>query len=116
MATALCLACGSAAVVSLGLPPASPTADQTLSHACRVCGDHRVATWSGLGTGCETHESVYPTAFGPLLRQVGQVLAGAEGETFTEWTHFVDDIEVSAGYWRQRLNDRRRMLRAKVSN
>jgi len=34
----------------------------------------------------------------------------------TEWTHFVDDIEVDASYWRQRLDDRRRMLRAKISN
>ncbi|MBE2185864.1 MAG: hypothetical protein IAE99_03725 [Rhodothermales bacterium] len=116
MSAPLCLACGSAAVVSLALPLATPLANQTISHTCRLCGDHRVATWSGLGTGCETHESLYPTAFGPLLRQVGQVLAVAEGETMTEWTHFVDDIEVDASYWRQRLDDRRRMLRAKISN
>lgn len=116
MAAPLCLACGSAAVVSLALPPASPTANQTLAHTCRLCGDHRVTTSSGLGTGLETHESLYPTAFGPMLRLVGQVLAVVEGGATTEWTHFVDDIEVDANYWQQRLDDRRRMLRAKVAN
>ena len=102
------------------LPPAvvlqpAASAEQTYVHTCLVCGDHRVAVWR-LSVGREEHVNVHANGSGADLRQVGRVLSFANGQSVVEWTHYVDDIEVTAHYWETRLADRRRLARARVSN
>lgn len=123
MSRSVCRACGVRAVDALVLPLApaeissasEASAEQTCVHTCRFCGDQRVSVWR-LELGREEHVNIHPCASSPDLRQVGRVRSFANGESTITWTHYVDDIEVTAQYWKTRLADRRMLRRALVSN
>ncbi len=92
--------------------------EQSRFYSCHVCGDNwlSIRRFDDLGQSKVTF--IHQMGVEPILRRIAHLQAELvlNDRTVDRWEYYLDDDEVAEGEWLDRLEDRRKVLKAICSN
>ncbi len=92
--------------------------EQSRFYSCHVCGDNwlSIRRFDDLGQSKVTF--IHQMGVEPILRRIAHLQAelALSERTVDHWEYYLDDDEVAEGEWLDKLEDRRKVLKAICSN
>ena len=121
-----CKACGTESMVPMDvIVESDDDLQQLLSedqesqfYSCHVCGDNWLSVKETESGGGFKITFVHQMGMAPTLKRIAYLNGGAEQYELSEqeWEYFLDDQQVEATSWRQKLVNRRKILKSICSN
>ncbi|MEM1271087.1 MAG: hypothetical protein AAGI08_13685, partial [Bacteroidota bacterium] len=121
-----CKACGSYSMVPVEVEVEHDESDELLSteedesrfYSCHVCGDNWLSVRHVESDGQCQLTFVHQMGVNPTLKRIAQMQTHIvmNKDTVEEWSYFVGDDRIEEGEWFDRLDARRRTLKAICSN
>src|SRR5690554_1576361 len=87
-------------------------------YSCHVCGDNWLSVRETESGGGFKVTFVHQMGMAPTLKRIAYLAGGTDAYDLSdeEWEYFLDDQQVEATSWRQKLSNRRQILRSICSN
>ena len=87
-------------------------------YSCHVCGDNWLSIRRSDDYGQSKVTFIHQMGVEPILRRIAHLQAEfvVNDRSVDHWEYYLDDDEVGEGEWMNRLEDRRKVLKAICSN
>ena len=92
--------------------------EESRFYSCHVCGDNWLSIRRHDDHGQSRVTFIHQMGVEPVLRRIAHLQAElmSDNRTVDHWEYYLDDDEVAEGEWMDKLEDRRKVLRAICSN
>lgn len=91
---------------------------ESLFYTCHVCGDNWLSIKETAAYGESRIIFIHQMGISPLLKRVASLEEdqATARQDVGHWSYFLGDDEISEGQWKEKLEDRRRMLKSICTN
>jgi len=117
-----CKACGAEALMPMDVSVEKEEGEiflESESHffSCYVCGDNWLSLKEETGIDCQI-TFVHQMGVAPILKRIAhmQTKFVLDKKTVNRWEYFLDDQRIDEDIWRDKLNDRRMVLKSVCTN
>ena len=92
--------------------------EESRFYSCHVCGDNWLSIRRHDDDGQSKVTFIHQMGVEPVLRRIAHLQAELlnDNRAVDHWEYYLDDDEVAEGEWMDKLEDRRKVLRAICSN
>lgn len=92
--------------------------EESRFYSCHVCGDNWLSIRRQDDDGQRKVTFIHQMGVEPVLRRIAHLQAELlnDNRAVDHWEYYLDDDEVAEGEWMDKLEDRRKVLRAICSN